>query len=147
MPPVESGEKGGGGTIKRRRESLVLHKSFNSLVSDIPAGDWKISNLFYSAASLFQPLSPLGWEMSLLRALARFVHDEIYPDPFSIGEDYDEVEMVEGHKTKRWEVGRFLLSDLDIYVIGMFLLFELIAFPVRSKKNFCGLTFIIYTVL
>jgi hypothetical protein len=29
--------------------------------------------------------------------------------------------MVEVHKTKRWElVGRFLLSDLDIYVIGMF---------------------------
>jgi hypothetical protein len=63
----------------------------------------------------------MGWEMSLLRALAKFVHPEIYPDPFSIGEDYDEVEMAEGHKTKRWEVvGRFLLSDLDIYVKGMF---------------------------
>ncbi len=41
--------------------------------------------------------------MSLLRALAKFVHSEIYPDPFSISEDYDEVEMVEVHKTKRWE--------------------------------------------
>jgi hypothetical protein len=46
----------------------------------------------------------MGWEMSLLRALAKLVHSEIYPDPFSISEDYDEVEMVEVHKTKRWEV-------------------------------------------
>jgi hypothetical protein len=45
----------------------------------------------------------MGWKMSLLRALAKFVHSEIYPDPFSISEDYDEVEMVEVHKTKRWE--------------------------------------------
>ncbi len=42
--------------------------------------------------------------MSLLRALAKSVHSEIYPDPFSIGEDYDEVEMVEVNKTKRWEL-------------------------------------------
>jgi hypothetical protein len=46
----------------------------------------------------------MGWEMSLLRALAKFVHLEIYPDPFPISEDYDDVEMVEVHKTKRWEV-------------------------------------------
>jgi hypothetical protein len=46
----------------------------------------------------------MGWEMSLLRALAKSVHSEIYPDPFSIGEDYDEVEMVEVNKTKRWEL-------------------------------------------
>jgi hypothetical protein len=42
--------------------------------------------------------------MSLLRALARFVHSEIYPDPFSISENYDEVEIVEVNKTKRWEL-------------------------------------------
>ncbi len=42
--------------------------------------------------------------MSLLRALARFVHSEIYPGPFSISEDYDEVEMVEVNKPKRWEL-------------------------------------------
>jgi hypothetical protein len=40
----------------------------------------------------------MGWKMSLLRALAKFVHLEIYPDPFSISEDYDEVETVEVHK-------------------------------------------------
>jgi hypothetical protein len=46
----------------------------------------------------------MGWKMSLLHALAKFVHSEIYPDPFSSSRDYDEVEMLEVLKTKRWEV-------------------------------------------